>query len=152
MFLAFILVVQVLLWFHIATDSLSALPKFWAVLTDVRFKETLQWSALQMVNAAFIGVFLFLSVIHFYRTFFYDKIRTRMYFHVIILETMCCVLALLVYPDYFNALLRLLLLLCAPLYAHYFVLSRGRFMDCFFLVFFVAAIALALFNVNCFHD
>ena len=148
--LALILVAQVLLWYHIATDSINALPEFWISLTDIHFKETWQWSTLQMVNVIFIGVFLFLSIIHFYRTFFYDKIRTRMYFHVIILETICCAPALLSYPDYFNALLRLLLLLCAPLYAHYFVLGQGRFMDYFFLFSLAASAALALFNVNCF--
>lgn len=103
----------------------------------------------QIVSGVIVGGLALLSVVHFLRTAFGDKIRVRMYFYAIIQQEVLLLVAAALLPDRFDVLFRLLLVNTAPLAAHYFALARGRWMNLWFVVCLSLLAALALFNYLC---
>ncbi len=145
-FLALIVIAQLLALGYTAIGHYDIIVEHFRTLGDFRYEQAMLWNKRQCVNFGFVAIFLLLSLIHYGRTNFNDKIRTRMFFYVIIMETVTCMGLLIIYPQHFNILFRWLLLLSAPLLAHYFVLARGKIMDYFFLVFIAMVICLIVYN------
>lgn len=104
------------------------------------------FSALPPQHAAALGMVLLLvvpAILHFWRTAYNDKIRTRMLYHTLTL-TVFALLALLAFrPQWHDALLRLLIAAGAPFVGHHFALARGRLMDVWFIVCLVLLAVLA---------
>lgn len=98
---------------------------------------------------AFLALLSVQAVVHFWRTAFNDKIKTRLLLHVVVLQEAALWALLALRPEDFDTLLRLLLLNSAPLVARYFALARGRFVNVWFSVCLFCLAALAAFNFLC---
>lgn len=92
---------------------------------------------------AFISL---LSIFHFSRTSYNDKIRTRMYYYVMISMEILILTACALQPQHYNILLRLLIANSAILVAHYFALAKGRIMNYFFNICLLTLGVLTIFN------
>lgn len=93
-----------------------------------------------------VAVLSLLSVIHYVRTAYNDKIRTRMFFYAIIgVEvTLICGGALL--PCHYRTLLPMLLVNSAPLLGHHYTLSRGRSAEIWFCTSLLILVGLMIAN------
>ena len=101
----------------------------------------------QMLYAGWLLFLTVLSLLHYYRTNFNDKIRVRMYFYIIIEVEIALWAGLVFFPQYFDMLFLLLLVNTAPLIAHYFALARGRWpMTVWFVFNLLLLVALGLYN------
>lgn len=82
-----------------------------------------------------LGILLFLalvSILHFVRTSYNDKIRTRQYFYLLLTQEIPIVLLAAAFPDRSGIFLPLLILNTTPFIAHYFALAKGRGMNLWF--------------------
>lgn len=103
----------------------------------------------QAASLILTGVLALMSVAHFLRTAFGDKIRVRMYFYAIILQEVLLLAGTALLPSRFDLLFPLLVTNTAPLAAHYFALARGRWMNIWFIVWLLLLAGLFLFNTLC---
>lgn len=99
-----------------------------------------------LVTCGFVVFFSLIAIIHFYRTAFNDKIKTRMYFDVFILVEMVLLIGLCAQPHLHPVLLPLLFVNSAPIIAHQLTLSRGRWANVWFAFFLVALVAILVYN------
>lgn len=86
------------------------------------------------------------SMLHFSYTAYGDKIRTRMFYYVIISIEIFLFGIFLLQPAGYRMSLSLLAANSAPLIAHHFTLGKGRLLDGWFLVCLLALAVLTLFN------
>ena len=100
-----------------------------------------QWVALGVV-----GFFALVSLVHFFRTAYNDKIRTRMLFYVVVTQECALAAGVAALPHYVDIWLALLLLNSSILIAHYYALARGRFFDFWFNLSLLAVIAWGVYN------
>lgn len=69
------------------------------------------------------------GMFHYWQTAYDDKIRTRMFYYIIMANEALLIGLCLLQPQEMNLLLRLLLLNSAPIIAHHLTLGRGRWAD-----------------------
>lgn len=105
----------------------SLLPTFAQSWESYRAVGLSQWVALGS-----LGLLDVMSVAHFVRTSFNDKIRTRQYYYFLLVQHLPLWGVLLLFPQHFELLLPLLLVHITPFVAHYFALARGRAMGVWF--------------------
>lgn len=117
---------------------LPTLPHSWEHYGQVPLA---QWVAL-----AFLGLLDGLSVGHFVRTSFNDKIRTRQYYYFLLVQHLPLWTLLLLLPQHFDVLLPLLIVHATPFVAHYFALARGRIVEWWFSCSLVLLALLGLCN------
>lgn len=86
------------------------------------------------------------ATIHYLRTAYNDKIRTRMFFYMIIMQELAMVLACALQPQHAGVLLPLLIVNSAPLIAHHLSLSRGRWANTWFFFSLMLVVCLLVFN------
>ena len=94
----------------------------------------------------YTSILALLSVFHFTRTAYNDKIRTRMFFYVMICMEALILLACLFQPQHYHVLLQLLIANSAPLIAHYFALARGKVMNYLFNISLLTLGTITIFN------
>ena len=106
-------------------------------------------------NAMPIGIFAWLcltitlilcSIFHFSHTAYNDKIKTRMYYYVIICVEVFIFGALFFQPQDYQMLSNLLITNSSLLIAHYLTLGKGRILDYSFLVCLSLWAVLTIFN------
>jgi len=100
----------------------------------------------ETVTLGYVAALTLLAILHYLRTAFNDKIRTRMCFYALILQVLLLLGMMAAFPQWDIPLLRLLLIAAAPLIAHYLALARGRFMNAWFIFVLLSASALAAYN------
>lgn len=100
----------------------------------------------ELASFALLAVLTLISVSHFMRTSFNDKIRTRMLLYIIMVQEVGLLLMTVVWPAHFDALMYLLVANSSPFIAHYYALARGRWMNAFFIATLVVVTALAVMN------
>ncbi len=146
-FLALITMALFSLAAAIVSGHIQDLQEHYLTLCDINFGQVLSWSTQRLVNVLFVVFLITISIIHYGKTSYNDKISVRMFFYLIILETLCALFMLLGYPHAFDAMFRLTVLQAAPLTARLFVLGKGRFLDFFFIVTLLAVVALTIYNL-----
>ena len=95
------------------------------------------------------GLFFFISVVslvHFLRTAYNDKIRTRQYYYLLLLQVLPLALIHFALPQHFNTTLPLCLVTLAPFVGHYFALARGRGMNVWFILWVLLFLLLGIAN------
>ena len=98
----------------------------------------------QRMLVILIGIYGLISIFHFIRTCYNDKISTRMHYYTLIVEWPALILAVVFCPDNAPLNVCVLLLSCSPLLAHYFVFSKGWLAFIMFLLFLLSCLFLQL--------
>ena len=99
-----------------------------------------------LVSNGFFTILALLAMLHYYRTAYNDKIRTRMFYYVIICVECFILAALYLQPQNYHILSYLLTVNSAPLIAHYFALSKNRIMNYWFILCFAILGAITFIN------
>ena len=95
------------------------------------------------------GLFFFISaasLVHFLRTSYDDKIRTRQYYYLLLLQVLPLALIHFALPQFFNTTLPLCLVTQIPFIGHYFALARGRGMNVWFILWVLLFLLLGVAN------
>lgn len=125
--------------------TLTFHQRIWSVtldfhLPDYGVVQSWQWTLFTML--AVLGL---ISIVHFVRTSYNDKIRTRQFFYTILALQFPILFIVAWYPEAASITLPMLLLNTSPFIAHYFVLARGRSVDFCFAVTLLALVVAAVF-------
>lgn len=101
----------------------------------------------RFVSFAIVAAITLFAVIHFARTKFNDKIRTRMLYYAILVQELAITGLLVAFPADFDTVFRLLVLNSAPLIAHHLAFAGGRAGNVYFYVVIVLVCLLAAYNI-----
>lgn len=134
-------------YLYIAGKPLEIEVPSYMISLDIFKNYLAHWNPVQLINIGAVIFFFLVGSIHYSITNFNDKIRTRMLFYVIITQGFLFVVMLALSPADYDFLSRLIILITAPVVAHYFVLGRGWVVDFFFGLFLLMLAALTVFNL-----
>lgn len=81
----------------------------------------------------FLLVYIAIAMLDYMRTYYQDKIRTRMFIYMIMVQLAGLGLMLLFLPSDFDSVMRLICCCAAPLIGHHLTLARGRFVRWYFI-------------------
>ena len=107
------------------------------------YSNVLPWQWILFVMLLVLGT---IGIVHFVRTSYNDKIRTRQFFYTLLSLHFPLLFNVVWFPDCAGLTLPLLLVNSAPFIAHFFVLARGRSMNFWFLFVLFVLVAVACFN------
>ena len=107
------------------------------------YSNVLRWQWILFVMLLVLGT---IGIVHFVRTSYNDKIRTRQFFYTLLSLHFPLFFNVVWFPDCAGLTLPLLLVNSAPFIAHFFVLARGRSMNFWFLFVLFVLVAVACFN------
>lgn len=96
-----------------------------------------------------LGVMIFLALlafIHYFRTAFNDKIRTRMHYYIVSTQELIIWALFLLFPTLFKEQFTLLILNSSLLLAHYYALAKGRYFHYWFNLNVALLLALGIYN------
>lgn len=100
-----------------------------------------------IVNLGFIALLALMGMIHFLRTSYADKIRTRMIYESLILMDFLTMAFIALQPCHLATLGGLMIVNTSPLIAHYITFTRTRLTNISFVVIILAAIAIMCYNI-----
>ena len=141
-----------LLPFNLSADwtaDLSPLADHFALLADISRPSIptppyLLGSILALVLTLVLGA---IGITHFWQYSFEDKIRIRLLYGFFTAMTAFTVFLILVQPQHFDVLMRLLTLCACPLIAHVLTFTSSRLSNILFFVALGVALALTVFNL-----
>ena len=87
------------------------------------------------------------GVVHFLRTSYNDKLRTRQLYYGFMLFNLFVFILIGLQPQHFELLMPLAIISTSPLIAHFITLTRTRITNIAFFVILIAAFALIGFNL-----
>jgi len=99
------------------------------------------------VSVAFIALLSIVSIVHYLRNNYNDKIRVRMILYIYVSQTILLLAFLLLQPAQYQTTLALLVASASPLIAHYFALTSSIFSNLFFVLSLLLTIAMATLNL-----
>lgn len=126
----------------------TKIDTFWEELTTFPLPDYTILNEHQVVSAAFVLIIAGIAAIHFFRTKFNDKIRTRMFFYVIMLEEFAIAALLVAQPQHFGMTFRLLLANSCIIIAHQLAFARGIAADIYFYAVYLLVAFLAFYNFS----
>lgn len=101
----------------------------------------------QMVAFAFVAVLSVIGIVHFWHNSFEDKTRIRLLYGFLISLSIGLMLWLLLQPQHFGVLFRVLVVTASPMVAHFFALTSKRLTNITFIVSSVLAFLVILFGL-----
>jgi len=107
----------------------------------------LQYTTLQYLSLAWVLIMGITGMVHFLRTSYKDKIRTRMIFYTFITTFVLLLGLLVVVPNELPTVLSLIIVCVAPLLGHYFALTHTRLTNISFELITVVTIVLTLYGI-----
>ena len=88
-----------------------------------------------------------IGAVHYLRTRYKDKIRTRMLFDGFIITASLSAILLALQPQHMTLLLPIMICSVSPLIAHFLALTQTRWTNIAFYVIMVATLALTAYNI-----
>lgn len=101
----------------------------------------------QVLFYLLLVVIVAIGSIHYLRTRFKDKIRTRMLFDCFIITAVTALVLLAIQPQHFTLLLPISIVCASPLIAHFLALTSTRWTNIVFYVIITSLLALTAFNL-----
>ena len=101
----------------------------------------------QIATFAFLIVLAVIGTVHFWRTSTYDKIRIRQLFSIFIWIDFLTTIFICLQPQYFDMLIRIMIINTAPLIGHYIALTHTKVTNITFCVISIIALVLTGYNL-----
>ena len=101
----------------------------------------------QMVTFGWIALLFLIGTIHFIRKRFSDKIRTRMLYEVFITLGICSIVFMVLQPQHYPILLRILIVNTAPLIGHFVATTQTRFTNFSFHLIVLVTLLITSYNI-----
>lgn len=100
------------------------------------------------VSVGVIALLAIVSIVHYLRTNYDDKIRVRMILYIYLLQTLLLMAFLILQPAHYKTTMALIVASASPLIAHYFALSKSIFCTLFFLLSLLLIAGMATLNLS----
>ena len=96
---------------------------------------------------AFLVILTITGIIHFLRTSYNDKIRTRQLYYSIMFFNIVILVLLPLFPQYYDLLFRPAIILTSPLIGHFIALTNTKVTNIAFYLILITALLLTGFNL-----
>lgn len=142
------------LGWSIVADDYTFLAGRWHSLLSTRlfaaedYARMLDYASPRTRFLAFVTLLSTVSIVHYLRNYYNDKIRTRMYLYIYVLQTVACWLMIMFMPAVFDLMAPALMLYASTMVAHFFALTGTWVSNAFFCLTLLATVALALINTG----
>lgn len=100
----------------------------------------------QIVSLAVVMLFAVIGIVHYLRKYHDDKIRIRLIYGVFIWTNLTAALFLVLQPQHYDCLMRMMVINTAPLIGHFLALTRTRWTNMAFYV--IVSIVLIMTGFN----
>ena len=101
----------------------------------------------QVLTALLVIALTVTGTVHFVRTSFMDKIRTRMFYYCFITASFATIAFLILQPQHYDLLIRVLIVNASPLIGHFLSLTNTRITNIAFVAITAAVAALTVVNL-----
>lgn len=132
-------------------DHFTDIASFYPLVSDgyrLKFISLIDFAnEKQIETIIFVLILAMTGIIHYKRTSYKDKIHVRMIYNVLIFMTILTFVFMFLQPQYYDVLLRLLIVGTAPLIAHYLTLTRTWLTNLSFFMILIVVIALTVYNL-----
>ena len=98
----------------------------------------------QIVSLAVVMLFAVIGIVHYLRKYHDDKIRIRLIYDVFIWTDLTAALFLVLQPQHYDCLMRMMVINTAPLIGHFLALTRTRWTN----IAFYAIVAIVLITTG----
>ena len=99
------------------------------------------------VSAGFVVLLSIVSIIHYMRTNYDDKIRVRMFLYIYVMQTLLLMAYLVLQPAHYQTTMALLVASASPLIAHYFALTGSWLSTFLFCLSLILTAGMATLNL-----
>jgi hypothetical protein len=116
----------------------------------IRFHTPFDFSILnnsQTTTFAFVILLALIGAVHYFRTYYSDKIRTRQLFVIFIWIDLLTVAFICLQPQYYDPLIRILIINTAPLTGHFIALTHTKITNITFYLICITALLLTGYNL-----
>lgn len=116
----------------------------------IRFHTSFDFSILnnsQTTTFAFVILLALIGAVHYFRTYYSDKIRTRQLFVIFIWIDLLTVAFICLQPQYYDPLIRILIINTAPLTGHFIALTHTKITNITFCLICITALLLTGYNL-----
>lgn len=96
---------------------------------------------------AFLIILTIIGIVHFLRTSYNDKIRTRQFYYSIMFFNIVVLVLLPLFPQQYDLLFRPAIILTSPLIGHYIALTNTKVTNISFYLILITALLLTGFNL-----
>ena len=131
-----------LYWEGLGILNYSLTPFPWPLAPELTAGQLVKLS-----NIAVIALLATVSIIHYLRTNYDDKIRVRMILYIYVVQTLLLMVFLVLQPGQYETTMALLVASASPLIAHYFALSKSIWCTAFFFISLLLTAAMAAVNL-----
>lgn len=104
-------------------------------------------SAAYILPLSFVSILTIIGIIHFLRSSYKDKIRTRMIFEMFIVASISAMAFILLQPQHSNMAMRMLIVSASPLIGHFLALTSTKLTNIATLAFMAAALLITAYNI-----
>lgn len=134
--------------YYLYTDNLDGLIAHFVEF--INYHELFDYSQItdhQVVTFAFIIILSIIGTIHFLRTSYADKIRTRMIYESFIMINVVTLVFLILQPQHDYELGGIMTVNTAPLIAHFITFTKGKIANISFIMLLALMVLVMLFNI-----
>ena len=127
------------------TDNIQGLADHFCEF--INYSELFDYSQVtdhQILNLSFVTLLTIIGSIHFIRTSYGDKIRTRMIYETFIMISVACIIFIVLQPQHIQELGGILIVNTAPLIAHFITFTRGKFTNISFILLLIMLVLIKL--------
>ena len=130
--------------YHLPSTIALLSPEFW----EEHFSPLIgEGSEARLFSASLIFLFSIVSIVHYLRTNYDDKIRVRMILYIYMSQTIMMMIFLLLQPEHYETALALLVASASPLIAHYLSLGSSILSNIFFVLSLLLTAGMAAINL-----
>lgn len=118
-----------------------------AKLSNCQIVKLSNCQIVKLSSVAVVALLSIVSIIHYLRTNYDDKIRVRMILYIYVVQTLLLMAFLILQPGQYETTMALLVASASPLIAHYFALSKSIWCTVFFFISLLLTAAMAALNL-----
>lgn len=135
-------------YFFIKNDFGTPLRHFqWLTQFDFPSLNHILLADNQIVTAIFLIFLAITGIVHFVRQRSRDKLRTQMIYELFLVVTLFTIVFLVLQPQYYDFLLRILIIHAAIFIGHFIALTRTKVTNIAVIVIIVATLVLTAYNI-----
>ena len=127
--------------------NMEALPAHFATIADFLPPATAAVTVNELVFFIFVVLLGITGTVHYQRKKSGDNIRIRLFYDWFIVIWITAAIFLILQPQHYDILIRLLIINVSPLIAHFLALTNTRITNIAFYAISIAALLLMLFNL-----
>ena len=130
------------------TDNIQGLVDHFCEF--INYSELFDYSQVtdhQVLNLSFVTLLTIIGSIHFIRTSYGDKIRTRMIYETFIMISVASIIFIILQPQHIQELGSILIVNTAPLIAHFITFTRGKFTNITFILLLIMLVLIMAYNI-----